>query len=336
MAANQLLWGRINAGTVFSELQGANQFIRVNGTVTTGQTQITSVTDVGGDFFGQSVIRPGMVLVASGAFPSGTTIISVDTGNNTITVADAAASDLTGGLCRVNCGSGMAFIESGSLERPSGVTDWDIRTVTGSNDSEYQEGRLQWAILAQAASPDGNTSRIGNFGQFQIFDVQERQQNLIGNFFITSSGGDMNGFSGSFNFKTGDTIFAIYQIGPENQAGPIFDTSDLTGIETSYGFGPYQVAASNLMNALTSGSGGGDAFPFTGSAQITGSLGITGSAEFVKGEGNTDFFLIKSSSFSSLTLNSDGVAIFGNFSSLPTAVEGGFAYSASNFYAGIE
>jgi branched-subunit amino acid ABC-type transport system permease component len=35
-------------------------------------------------------------------------------------------------------------------------------------------------------------------------------------------------------------------------------------------------------------------------------------------------------------MNSDGVAVFGGFNSLPTAIAGGFAYSASNFYAGIE
>lgn len=76
------------------------------------------------------------------------------------------------------------------------------------------------------------------------------------------------------------------------------------------------------------GGGGGNAFPFTGSAQITGSLGLTGSlgVNIVTGNGSNTKFAI----------NNEGVAVFANLLTPPTAVTGGIYYSASNFYFGVD
>jgi len=339
MATEQLFFAKVNAGTVFSENQGANQFIRVNGTISAGQNQLTSVTDVGEPYFGQAVIRPGMKLVASTAYPSGTTITSVDTGNNTITVSDNAAGGISGGLCRINCGPGMAFIESGSLTRPSGVSDWDFRKVTGSNDSEYSSGDMNWGVMAPVANSGGASARSGNFGQFQVFDVQARQQNTIANLFVTASGGNMNGFSGSFDFLTGDTTFALYQMDSTNQAGPIFNGTDIS-INDSYGFAAYQLAASNLMGAFVSGSGGGDAFPHTGSAQITGSLAITGSVDTLLN--SSENFLIKNAAAvtqSLFKIDNEGVAVFRareGSDGAPSAIVGGLYFTTSSAFIGVD
>ena len=62
---------------------------------------------------------------------------------------------------------------------------------------------------------------------------------------------------------------------------------------------------------------------------------FTGSIQLLSDK-TTDFFLLKSSSFDSLTINGQGVLTLGGFSFDPTAVAGGFYYSsASNeFYLG--
>jgi hypothetical protein len=62
------------------------------------------------------------------------------------------------------------------------------------------------------------------------------------------------------------------------------------GTNQGYGLAAYQTAVGAQIASLTSGSGG-DLFPFSGSAQITGSLGLTGSqANLIQSSEN---FIIK-------------------------------------------
>lgn len=72
--------------------------------------------------------------------------------------------------------------------------------------------------------------------------------------------------------------------------------------------------------------GGGDTFPYTGSAEITGSLGLTGS------------FQIESGSTKPLTVNADGtVQLFAHENSYnPTAVLGGIYFTSQSVYFGLE
>ena len=87
-------------------------------------------------------------------------------------------------------------------------------------------------------------------------------------------------------------------------------------ISSSADFGLYH--GSSAVSTITS-----DGTQFTGSISLQ--------------SGNTnDFFLLKSGSFDSLTINGQGVLTLGGFSFDPTAVVGGFYYSsASNeFYLG--
>ena len=131
----------------------------------------------------------------------------------------------------------------------------------------------------------------------------------------------------------------MFEFSKTSSLGPMFSAISIDGsqVNEASGFAAYQIAVQDLFDRTATGSGAGSGFPFTGSAQITGSLSVTGSSTFELNQGQTtDFFLIKSSSFSSLKVNSDGVVTFGNFNSLPTAVSGGMAYSGSNFYVGIE
>jgi hypothetical protein len=80
------------------------------------------------------------------------------------------------------------------------------------------------------------------------------------------------------------------------------------------------------------GSFGGDPrFIFaksTGLAQLSGSLQITGSTD--------NIFLIKSGSVDLLRVSSSGAIVFGDLQHTPPPVAGGFFYSSSAFYVGIE
>lgn len=89
----------------------------------------------------------------------------------------------------------------------------------------------------------------------------------------------------------------------------------------------------NSVQFNDNGSFGGDPrfvfSPSTGLAQISGSLQITSSAA-------NDVFIIKSGNTDLFKIQNDGVVVFASQSALPTAVEGGMVYSASNFYIGVE
>lgn len=89
----------------------------------------------------------------------------------------------------------------------------------------------------------------------------------------------------------------------------------------------------NSVQFNNNGSFGGDPRfvfnPSTGLAQISGSLQITSSAA-------NDVFIIKSGNTDLFKIQNDGVVVFASQSALPTAVEGGMVYSASNFYIGVE
>ena len=110
----------------------------------------------------------------------------------------------------------------------------------------------------------------------------------------------------------------------------------------------------NTLNQSISGS----SFPFTGSAQISGSLVITGSlsvsetlfmevggtldSEIIssrqanfESDGTNDIILVTSSSTFPITINSNGVMIFDEFTYTPEVIVGGFLFSGSDFYIGM-
>lgn len=81
-----------------------------------------------------------------------------------------------------------------------------------------------------------------------------------------------------------------------------------------------------------------DPFPYTGSAEITGSLGVTGSVEFNTQEGGYDFFILKSGSIENFKVNGEGVTQFFAYANdyEPTPVLGGFYFTSASAYLGLE
>ena len=251
MATEQFIYAKLGIGTFYTNTLQPNQFIRLTGNTTNSSNEITNAADVSG-FFGLNELKIGMELISSNAFPSKVTITNVV--GTTITVSGTAGSSQTGELLRVDPGPGQAFIESGSLTLASGITDVNASNITGSADAQYQAGDEEWAIQIPVAK-DGATStqRIGQFAQFQILDVQSRPAGATGaevNLFITSSGGDINGFTSGMNWYDTTTEAGIYQVGSNHRAGTIYEGTTV-GLTKEWGFGPGQIYDSNLIDDLT-------------------------------------------------------------------------------------
>ena len=345
MATKQLLFGSLSIGSIFTNTIGANQFIRLNGNTTSGSPTITNVADNGASYFGVAELRVGMELIAGGSFSTKVTVQSI-TGaspNATVVVSSNAAATNEGGLLRVDPGPGQIFIESGSLTFPSGQSDINASSVTGSDDSQYNAGDLEWGFAVPIAL-DGvpGTQRVGQFAQFEVSNVQSRPGGNTGievNLYLTASGGNMNGLPTGMTYSSNTTQGAVYNIGSENKIGPMFLGQDVS-INNNFGFAAGQIMAGNTLDALTSGSGGGGAaFPFTGSAEISGSIDMTGSFSTLLN--SSELFLIKSATAPTQSLfqiDSEGIATFRvqPDGTIPSAVEGGLYFTTASAYIGVK
>ena len=109
------------------------------------------------------------------------------------------------------------------------------------------------------------------------------------------------------------------------------------GTNQGYGLAAYQTAVGAQISALTSGSGG-TGFPFSGSAQITGSIGLTGSqANLIQSAEN---FIIKNATAPTQSLfevKGDGVAVFraNNSGTPPSVVLGGLYFTTESAFLGV-
>lgn len=337
MANNsRLKFGKVNSSTVYRGGEDDNSFIRVTvGTIESANSTLSGITDFGSGYKGLEYALPGnSIYILTGTTPTTftTTITSIDYDNNTVEVDPAPNFNNTNRLSFIRLQKGLNFVESGSLTVPNNAA-WNYNDVTGSLDDEFTTGDTKYGFLGQLAFTSSVSSLIGGyFGQYEIIKTFSDRTTTNLSFFITSSTGTLSEDEDK-SIGSGQSNFGIVELSLEKNLATIFDGGDIGSDSLdSLGLSTYAAAVNTVIDSNLGGGG----FPYTGSALITGSLGVTGSANFLKGEGETDFFLIRSSSFTSLKMNSDGVAVFGDFNSLPTAIAGGFAYSASNFYAGIE
>ena len=329
---SRLKFGKIDSSTIYRGGEDDGSFLRVYiSTIESGNSTLSGITDFGSGYKGLEYALPGnSIYILAEAFT--TTITSIDYDNNTVEVDPAPDFNDTNKISFIRLQKGLNFVESGSLGTPNNA-GWDYNDVTGSLDAEFTTGDTKYGFLGQLAFTSSVSSLIGGyFGQYEIIKTFSDRTTTNLSFFITSSTGALSEDEGK-SLGSGQSTFGVVELSLEKNLATIFDGGDIgSNSLNSLGLSAYASAVNTVIDSNLGGGG----FPYTGSALITGSLGITGSANFLKGEGETDFFLIRSSSFTSLKMNSDGVAVFGGFNSLPTAIAGGFAYSASNFYAGIE
>jgi len=307
--------------------------VAITGTTVSGENTITNVAafDSTQDV---NLLRIGQTLntITGGGFSSDVTI--TDISGTTLTVNTTAAASQTGGIFTADMAAGTYFINSASFNDPQ--NNLNVNDITGSVDADYDGSTPIYAIVGQASPTLGGSAISGKFHLYKITEVTYRD---IGSSefsaFIEWGEPGQESDSNEVLFTGATQTLAIGAMSTTSSQVTIYGDDIILGTPAGSDIAPYQITLPEIIDqALTSSN----AFPFTGSAQITGSLSITGSSTFALNPNQTgDFFLIKSSSFNPLKVNSDGVAIFGKFlNTLPTATEGGIAYSGSNLYVGLE
>lgn len=330
MANNRSLWyGFVDPSTIHRN--GTNNFIRIRGDFDSASNQITNVSAVSG-YFDINYVIPGQQLVASTYHPSGTIITAVDVGNSTITTADQPSGTATNALSRISPAETQYFVVSASLAAPNNNAIQNYQGVTGSEDTEYNANDRKWGVIGPQASTSSNSDTItGEFSLYEITRIYNRRtSNTQADFYISSSTGILEQKPDLTLVTTADRLTTI-QLSETSSLPPIFDVTTIDNMPGGgSGFAGYPLAIPDIVDKVNTGSGGG--FPFTGSANISGSMEIDGST----GERN-DFFIVKNNTFTAFKVSSSNVTVFGDIQGArPVAVGGGMIYSASNFYAGID
>ena len=304
------------------------------GTLTTGQitSSINSAANIAKTNTSASVVYTG------GGFASATTLGSAGSGGS----AGSLGYTPTLGLVLDGSAGGAGSYPSApgtfSITSPNGVTfsvnptvaDFQISGFPAASATQIA-GDINTAAVAASAdvvasSPSTNELVITGQGAGTLIITNTTPDSFS---VATVGNGSGTGLpTGTFSAPAVEQFLKIFR----NDGGDIiiggnwYTSVNGAGIFGVGGTPPYLL---QIQNDLTT-------FPYTGSAQITGSLAVTGSSTFLKDAGKAgDFFLIQSASFTALKSTDKGVITFGDFTSLPTAVDGGFAYSGSNFYAGI-
>lgn len=317
----QLFYGKL---TSFSAKN--DNITVITGNVDSSTKDITSVAAVNSSF-DVNLLRVGQVLDdVNNVYNTSTVTIEAINGT-TVTVDQFPNQTGTNKIFTADTPAGTYYFASASFSDPN--NNITIADITGSNDSEYNPSLSnKFGIIGRAKK--GSTLQNGVFLPYIITEIIYRDVNVISGFLEWGDEGTESDSGLTLDLSSNRNV-PIVETTPSASALPMFDIQVLTGLSaTGAGFAGWQQAVARLIDKANTGSAAGSGFPFTGSAVITGSLTISGDA------GEQDFFLVRSSSFTSFKISSSNVPVFGAFSTTPTAIAGGFIYSGSNFYAGIE
>ena len=297
MAQDRLFYGAIDTATIYAN--GSNSFIRVTFDADIASKTLSNVTNVSG-YFGIGEIIPGQQLVASTQFPSGTTVVSVSIGSQEIEVSDFPAASGTGRLGRISPPKGQYFVNSGSLTPPTN-NPLNVFDITGSEDTQYNSSDNKFGVLLQQASTSSLSSAInGEFAQYEISRVVDRQNTLEASFYITSSANGVLAEEDDKAAASGITSFAIVELSYSSSLATIFNQGVAGTPAGGYEVGAYQIAVQEFLDdleldVLYTGSyakGNTQFINFTGSGiqdiTVTESFGKTGVNVFVQGGGGAD------------------------------------------------
>ena len=324
-----------DSSNLYSNEQNVNS-IRITGDFINGNNTITNCVVTLGPL-ALSEILPGMIITSTGEINGETTIVSIV--GTTITMADNAISSNTGQTARIKNPKGQYLFVSASFSKVGSGYPSDLRSVTGSEDAEYDSNVPAWGIVAPLAYTGSVTSTVaGLYGQYTITKIQSRIGLTSMNFFATGSV-TLPSFieSSGSQISAGGGNLLISEI--ENNLLTVAGANDLSGGGQGLGLAAYQTAVGSIYSTLTSGSGG-DLFPYTGSAQITGSFGLTGSSDTLLN--TNEKFIISNASAPTQSLfqiDNQGVAIFRSregSDGVPPVVLGGLYFSTSSAFIGIE
>lgn len=282
---NQLFYGRLSSVSPVGN--ASNGYIRVRGDYSNGSNVITNVTNESG-YIGIDSIRVGQRLRASGVFGSGVTITAVDVSAQTITVESNAAAASTALLTRISPAEGEYFITGSALQDPAQLVDFS--DITGSEDNDY-DGSLsnRYGILLRAER--GGSEVAGRFHAYEILNVNNRNgANSEADLYVRWAESGSEAGSGDTARLSVNQNVAIVEFNNDGLL-PIFKTGIAANFDLTSGeeFAAYQIAIADggFYDNVETGSGGGgsgNGFPFVGdSAEITGSLNVSGSVTIIDG-----------------------------------------------------
>lgn len=372
MAKDRLFFGKLSQEESGAKLVAAQErnWIRVRFDSTIGSPTLTKNTDVGGDYEGFDKIKVGQLIQGPSITNGWISITAIDTVNETITISENALATLTNRQCFISPPQGSYVLVSASLSMPDNYNsnDFNINTdITGSHDSEFNSDSSRFALIAQLANEDNiNSSKGGEFAQYEIGEVLGRHSSTIGSFYLTGSEYGMMSEPSGKRISTGLTSYALVELTYSSSIAPIFEREEASfgkGFSSAaqrialqeyyddlrvgiYHSGSQVIGNADFINftgsavkSITTESIGNqngilikiegennDTFPYTGSAEITGSLGLTGS------------FQIESGSTKPFTVNADGtVQLFAHESSYnPTPLLGGIYFTSQSVFLGLE
>jgi hypothetical protein len=321
---------------IYSTSSNTTAFIRVTGDFINGENTITNVTDVAG-YFGKSTIEVGMSVRSLGEITSIATITNFDSGTNTITLNQPAIASATGQTIFIMPGTGMYYIKNATFSKTGGSVsnppnNWN--SITGSLDANYDSNTLPWGVVGQlAVTGSPSTTLTGLYSQYTLTKIPVRTSNTVVDLILTASN-VIPAFTqpSGYVLSTGQSRLYVAQV--SGSFMPLAAANDV-GINQGLGLAPYNTVVGSTLANFASGSVGAG-FPFTGSADITGSLQVTGSVAFETGIGGTDFFIIKSGSANPIKFNGEGIMQFANTNFNPTAIGGGIYYSGSQWFLGVD
>ncbi len=327
-------------GNFYSTASNFNSTIRVQADFTNGSPTVTNVVpQAGWGGFSTGSIVTGMFLVSGGEVNEFTRITDYNSGTNTITLAANATATATSQTnVRIACPKGMYILESASISKQGTGEPNDMRDITGSSDSEYVVGDQKWGIIANQASTSNVSSGVqGEYSQYDILLVENRDGSNQANLIITASDTFAPFIEPANSLAVQATSFMISSYVSESLMS-MAAAGDLD-LPAGFGFAAWNSSVANTLAAFTSGSGG-ETFPYTGSAQITGSLGVTGSSELLLNDNEN--FLIKNAQVPTQSLfqiDEEGVALFRareGSDGIPTPIVGGLYYTTSSAFIGVD
>ena len=345
MALERLEFASIELGasTIYSTASNASTYIRVRVDYTLNSNTATVVDDVAG-YFGSESIENGYRLRSPSEFSSPVEITNWNSGTKTLTLDGNSSQTATNQLTFISLPAGKIFIESASFAKVGGSTvnpPNNFNDVTGSNDSEYSSGDKEWGVVGLLASTSSiNAGLSGMYGQYILSSFERRNSSTQANIFLTASN-TITSFTEEpgYTFVSEQGQSALLLSEKSGSFLNIAGSDDITGNQ-SLGLGGYQNVVASVLSQLTSGSA---AFPFTGSAEISGSIDMTGSfSTLLDTTGpSTENFIIKNAQATTQSLfeiNKEGIATFRVQPDgvIPTAAEGGLYFTTSSAYIGIK
>ena len=310
--------------------------VAFTGDVLTGDRDIENIANYNATF-DISLLRVGQIINTFG-LGFATNVIITNISGTTLTVDTPANATGTTQTFAADTPVGTYFISSASFSDPQNIIN--VNDVTGSLDTDYnKELSPKYAILAAASSTLTDNAITGKFHNYVITDVPYRNPS-IGEISVFVSWGEagIESDSGEVMYQGSDQTLAIGAMSVTSSQISTFDPSIITGLDPGANVGPYQIT----LPAVIDKTGSGDTFPYTGSAEISGSLAVTGSNTFLLNNGNE--FKIQSikgnPTLDLLNVNGDTNVInfhaYGNADVKPAAVLGGIYFTSASLFIGIE